>query len=695
MAWSSETASYCGWKEMYVKNVKGKMEVHYYLERKERGVDLAVVGRLKNSKRMSYRYALKKNRSLLKKLNSRQDVTNWLDSIVSGVMTHVADVPATTMTEQAAGGLNTLMNGQFQKPIYETINFSWMGSSWTCRKRRKHYQSFSRNGVKVSVNQFVYVWAEQHKRLIAYLEDLYEDSTGNKMVSVRWFHKTDEVGIVSPDDVNDREIFFSLSVQDINIECIDGVATVLSPQHYEKFLKVPMHVQSVAFFCQKLYGDDAIKPYDITQLDGYWRQEMLRYLNVSNLKSGEGAQTTGTDPGLGAPLVGCVGIRSRKRCRPSAAAILDTPAADDVKGDCKSSPDSVDLGSLDSSLGAKDNSFHCIKKGSLVEVLSEDSGIRGCWFKALVMKKHKDKVKVQYQDIQDADDESKKLEEWILVSQVAGADHLGLRIPGRKIVRPNLNLSKENDVWTVGVGMPVDVWWCDGWWEGIVAQKVSEEKFEVYLPGEKKMSVFHRSDLRQSLEWLADEWVDMKSRSDILSSVPSLMKKELEVKTDEKSSEVGVGNGEMSPKVAAKLTISRPVAAKLTLSRPVARRTNKASAKRPVPDLLKDVLVSDLKWKASKKRNRTVSCCPHNPSLSGGSSSERSIDCENCKFMGNSLFGSSKKRNRIVSCCPHDPSLTDGFSHEKSSDCENCKFGGESLFGSSVGQPLTGLLMSR
>ncbi|CAE5963443.1 unnamed protein product [Arabidopsis arenosa] len=648
MAWSSETPSYCGWNELHVKNTKGKMEVHYYLERKDGIADLAVIGRLKNSKRMSFRYALKKNRSVLKKLNSKDDVANWLDSIVSGVMPHVADVPATVMTEKDAGGLNmsTFMNGKFQEPIEQIKTFSWMGSSWTCRKRRKHYQSFLRNGVRISVNDFVYVLAEQNKRLVAYLEDLYEDSKGKKMVVVRWFHKTEEVGSVLPDDINDREIFFSLYRQDISIECIDYLATVLSPQHYEKFLKVPMHVQPVSFFCQKLYGDDGIKPYDITQLEGYWKQEMLRYLNVSVLKSGEGAQAPGTDPGLGAPLVGCVGIRSRKRRRPSPVGTLNLPSAGDIKGDCKFSPDSV-LGASDASIckGAEDGSSHHIKKGSLVEVLSEDSGIRGCWFKALILKKHKDKVKVQYQDIQDADDESKKLEEWILTSRVAGGDDLGgLRIKGRKVVRPMLKPGKENDVCVIGVGMPVDVWWCDGWWEGIVVQKVSEEKFEVYLPGEKKMSAFHRSDLRQSREWLDDEWLNIRSRSDIVSSVLSLMKKEeAEVKHDEKPSDVGVCNGVMSAKGEAKRTISLPVAT-----------TKKSLPKRPIPDLLKDVLVtSDLKWKKS-----------------------------------------SRKRNRVVSCCPHDPSLNNGFSSERSLDCENCKFMGDD-FGSSVGQPLTGLLMSR
>ncbi|KAJ0256238.1 Aproteint and bromo-adjacent y [Hirschfeldia incana] len=555
------------------------------------------------------------------------------------------------MTEQAAGGFNiaTFMNGKSQDLIHPAINFSWMGSSWTCRKRRKHYPSFSRNGVIVSVNDFVYVLAEQHKRLIAYLEDLYEDSKGNKMVVVRWFHKADEVGIVLIDDANDREIFFSHCLQDIKIECIDGLASVLCPQHYEELLKVPMHFQRVPFFCQKLYGDDGIEPYDITQLQGYWRQEVLRYLNVSIPMSGECVQPLGTDPATGASLAGSVGIRSKKRSR----------SADDIKSDLEASDASL---CKDAEYGLS----HIIKKGSLVEVLSQDSGIRGCWLIALVVKKHKDKVKVQYQDIMDADDESKKLEEWILASRVAASDHLSLRIPGRKVVRPNLKPSDESDVWSVDVGMPVDVWWCDGWWEGIVVEKVSEEKVEVYLPGEKKISTFHLSDLRQSLEWSADEWVQMKSRSDVVSTVLSLMKKkevEVKVKPEEKLCEVGVGDGVMSLRDEAKVTMSLPVAT-----------TNKPSTKHPVPDLLKHVLVSDLKWTASNKRRRTSS-------------------------MGDSLFSSTvagpRKRNRIVSCCPNDPSLTDGFSCEKSLSCETGKFMGDSVFGSSVGQHLAGLLMSR
>lgn len=206
------------------------------------------------------------------------------------------------------------------------------------------------------------------------------------------------------------------------------------------------------------------------------------------------------------------------------------------------------------------------------------------------------------------------------------------------------------------------------------------------------MSSFHRSDLRQSMEWSADEWVQIKSRSDLVSCVLSLMKeKEVEVKHDEKKP-AEVGDGVMSPKGEAKPTTS---------SLPVATTSHKpSSTKKPVPDLLKDVLVSDLNWEPSKKRRRTASYCKHKPSAAEGLSCERSLDCKKCSSMGDSLFSSSvvvgrRKRNRIVSCCPHKPSLTDGFSCEKPLDCENGKFMGDSVFGSSVGQPMTGLVMSR
>ncbi|KAG5010395.1 hypothetical protein JHK82_019039 [Glycine max] len=82
-----------------------------------------------------------------------------------------------------------------------TKEFSWIGLPWACKKRRKHYQAYKRNGFQISLKD---------KHVVAYLEDLYEDSRGNKMVVVCWFHKIDEVGIALPHSFSDREVFFSL-----------------------------------------------------------------------------------------------------------------------------------------------------------------------------------------------------------------------------------------------------------------------------------------------------------------------------------------------------------------------------------------------------------------------------------------------------------------------------------------------------
>jgi len=220
--------------------------------------------------------------------------------------------------------------------------------------------------------------SEEMKRLIAYVEDLYEDTNSYNMVKVRWFDKVDEVGAPLPMDVDDREIFLSLGRQDLNVECIDGMAAVLSSHHYEKFKTSTRYSLWQPYFCRRQIDDDEIKPFDITQLQGYWSQEVLRIMfnATSSLKVRFKVLKFGSSPDGGL---------KRKR--------------DAFNEDANPEKFLCSGASTSSFLGDKH-----LYPGRHVEVLSQDSGIRGCWFRCLILKRRNDKIKVRYLELEDADE---------------------------------------------------------------------------------------------------------------------------------------------------------------------------------------------------------------------------------------------------------------------------------------------------
>ncbi|GAA0158661.1 hypothetical protein LIER_15625 [Lithospermum erythrorhizon] len=534
---------YVGWEEVWVCGEKGKREVNYYLRKKDGSTDLVVKGKEKSLRHISYRYVLPvedKNSRVYVKLKSRREVVNWLRTIapVSRAPTHRPFRPI----EEHVRSMDfhnpevDILKGNKMSEVVQTMpSFMWVGLPWICRKKRMHYPSFLRNGVHIYVHDFVYVLAEEDKRLVAYLEDMYEDSRGDKMVAVRWFHKIDEVDIVLPRNYDDREIFFSLCLQDLSIECVDGLATVLSPQHYKKFLSEARHTQLEPFVCYMLYeDDDDVKSFDITEVKGYWKQDILRYLSLTrpskrvHYDDGVKGKENRTDADVPRPKkrihrsnevdehllpikirFGDVGFQNRDSNFVACEGI--TKIGNRSNGCLASSASQKDA--------AMPNCWQHLTVGSQVEVLSQDSGIRGCWYRALIVKKHGDKVKVRYEDIQDAADESKKLEEWLLASKLAVPDEYGIRFTGRSIIRPILSSSQNSFPSNVNVGSIVDVWWHDGWWEGVVVKKDSENKLRVYFPGENQELAFCCDDLRNSQEWLNNGWNKLNERPDIVSSL--------------------------------------------------------------------------------------------------------------------------------------------------------------------------------
>ena len=149
-----------------------------------------------------------------------------------------------------------------------------------------------------------------------------------------------------------------------------------------------------------------------------------------------------------------------------------------------------------------------LTNGQLIEVLSQDSGLRGCWFCCVVLAMHQSRIRVRYMDLQDADGSgplevqqktnapciflkdwinlSKYLifmKEWILRPRTGVTDTLGIRMQDRSTIRPQLLHQDRPSPSSLNVGSMVDAWWHDGWWEGLVVSKDDHHSIRVYFPG--------------------------------------------------------------------------------------------------------------------------------------------------------------------------------------------------------------------
>ncbi|WOK91925.1 hypothetical protein Cni_G00616 [Canna indica] len=679
---------YVEWQEVVVSNDKGRRVVHYYLKDAGGGADLAVVGREKSLRHMSYvvprqfarsyeararlllpslPYSSSSNSpppagsSFKTKWRSRREVIDWLSSLVPDPVVHEPS-PTTDRSRDAEvaeiADLTDSKGPLLGKTGYLSKNFSWLGSSWICRKKRKHYSSFCKNGVTISVQAFVFIMAEENKRLIAYVEDLYEDMRAINMVVVRWFHKVDEVGFLLPPDTSDREIFFSLCLQDLSVECIDGLATVLSVQHFEQFQREPRLSNWTPYFCRRKIDNGDVKPFDITQLQGYKSQELLRFMFIPPLKLRiKIARDTSSLHGEQSGDVSLGGPKRKHMLHGTLTAARDKVIS---KGLIVSSKTGKNVSSnlSGSALIRTEKSMQQfsgqLSPGCHVEVLSQDSGMRGCWFHCVIIKRHQDKIKVRYLDIKDPD-ESGNLEEWILPSRVAAPDNLGIRLHGRHIVRPLS--SHRGNICNLDVGAIVDAWWHDGWWEGIVIRRKSEGDIYVYFPGEKCTSVFCQSDLRQSQDWMNNKWNRMEDRLDIAVSLGS----------DASNGTKNLSDHEgFSDRALAFREHLRKEPNEATLPSEMAQTENTPrDTNGDIPDLIKDIRLLKLRWGSLKRtkclRDPTGDASPKKRHCSGSQGLEDcttcggfvlpkslTVDHDNCKIGGDTLFGSPMSLSNLV-----------------------------------------------
>ncbi|XP_035831739.1 uncharacterized protein LOC110868377 isoform X3 [Helianthus annuus] len=499
---------YVEWKEHYVSKERGKRVVHYFLKDISGESVLAVVGTERSVRHMLYVVAedfLKVNEAENSvnagyRWRSRREVVNWLTSMLS--KQHRQEAPKSDHISRFGASYQNRLARNIKLRVPDIV---WSGVAWTCSKQLKHFPAFCRNGITIAVQSFVYVMSEEEIRHLAYLEDMYEDRKGQKKVKVRWFHHSKEVqAAITLKNSHPREVFITPYAQVISVECVDGPALVLAREHYDKCVStLPEDLLTRVHLCLRQFKNNRVKPFKLSKLCGYFDQPVFLVLDSDFL---EDEDTSGGD-------VVKVGAKRPRSARGRQVAPCDSSCMD-VKYEI------LRRKLIPTYVKNRDANVLSFKINEKIELLSLDSGIRGCWFRCTIMQVTRRQLKVQYDDLKD-EDGSGNLEEWVPASRSAMPDKLGIRCLGRPTARP-ARIEEEAD-FAIEVGSPVDGWWSDGWWEGVVTGigESGAGVVKVYVPGENLFLDIDIKNIRVSRDWVGDHWVDLETKPNILSLIPA------------------------------------------------------------------------------------------------------------------------------------------------------------------------------
>lgn len=266
--------------------------------------------------------------------------------------------------------------------------------------------------------------AEERDGYLAYLEDMYEDRKGQQKVKVRWFNDRQEVkGIVPLRCFHPKEVFITPYAQVLSAECVDGLAIVLTPEHYEQCLGVfPAALLARVHVCFRQFKSNRVKPFDLSNLHGYFDQAIFSCLNPDPFGKldAEYDLLDKEDEALFLWHEEKKGLKRPGIGRRPERLVTDHSGPRNSIRDAQIWADDAPSEGFRNRLSFKRPCF--IKSSELspssditynvddeIEVLSQDSGIRGCWFKCTVVEVSRKQLKLQYNDVQD-EDEGENLE---------------------------------------------------------------------------------------------------------------------------------------------------------------------------------------------------------------------------------------------------------------------------------------------
>ncbi|KAL1537238.1 hypothetical protein AAHA92_29773 [Salvia divinorum] len=411
----------------------------------------------------------------------------------------------------------------------------WFGGAWICSKQLKHYTAFCRNGTKIPVHSVVWIFGGGGKDYLGYVEDMYETLQEEKMVRVRRFLFPEDIQHLMPKLCSDSgEVFITSTEEQLSAKEIDGLASVLAPSHFKKCDEaLPLNLSLKIFMCHREFKSNSVSTFNITELCGYSAQPVLSTLKYFFPEPSDGLENSTQEGDDCSPQ-----NQATKTCKRNEILIGDQIVSEvdadlhDVAKDnqaAKRGPANQCLKIKQAKKGpVQDNPLIGPQNQMLsrvnenIELLCQDSGMRGCWSRCKILRSSTKLLKVQYYDVIDVGGGG-KLEEWVVAHREAAADRLGVRCAGRLTVRPLPSWDSSDARFEVGAS--VDVWWCHGWWESVVLgfDTSAETNLQVYFPGENKFMSVDRRNVRCSKDWIDEKWVDITTKHDILAVLTSCL----------------------------------------------------------------------------------------------------------------------------------------------------------------------------
>ncbi|KAL8130182.1 hypothetical protein V2J09_019337 [Rumex salicifolius] len=127
--------------------------------------------------------------------------------------------------------------------------------------------------------------------------------------------------------------------------------------------------------------------------------------------------------------------------------------------------------------------------GNKVEVKSDEKGYEGARYTAKIVGSYKfNKFLVEYDTLK-TDDETRLLQEIVNEEDIRPYPP---EIPG---------------IGNYKMGQAVDVWYNEGWWEGVISKVIDDLTYIVYFATTKEELMYQRSCLRPHRDWIDGKWV--------------------------------------------------------------------------------------------------------------------------------------------------------------------------------------------